>query len=195
VCAAEAYRIHLAYFFDPLLAVHTSQIEPLPHQLTAVYDKMLKRQPLRLLLVDDPGAGKTTMAGLLIKELMVRDDVQRCLICAPGALTDQWQDERWNKFHLRSEILTRDKLEASYSGNPFQDEDRLIIRNAIGDCCGATRTQSTTGAPAFSPSQKSTVLVSLSAWAIRKILAQVAHTTVGARHFWSCETSSTCPTV
>jgi SNF2 family DNA or RNA helicase len=125
---SEAYRIHLAHLFDPRLAVHTSLIEPLPHQITAVYGEMLSRQPLRFLLADDPGAGKTIMAGLLIKELIVRGDVRRCLICAPGSLTEQWQDELWNKFKIRFEILTRDKVEASYSGNPFHDDDLLIVR-------------------------------------------------------------------
>src|SRR4051794_33528638 len=79
---SEAYRIRLAYLFDPYLAIHTSQIEPLPHQITAVYGEMLPRQPLRFLLADDPGAGKTIMAGLLIKELMIRGDVERCLVVA-----------------------------------------------------------------------------------------------------------------
>lgn len=125
---SEAYRIHLAHLFDPRLAVHTSLIQPLPHQITAVYGEMLPRQPLRFLLADDPGAGKTIMAGLLIKELMVRGDVQRCLICAPGSLTEQWQDELWQKFQLRFEILSRERIETSHSGNPFLDEDRLIIR-------------------------------------------------------------------
>ena len=74
---SEAYRIRLAHLFDPYLAIHTSQIEPLPHQITAVYGDMLPPQPLRFLLADDPGAGKTIMAGLLIKELMVRGDVER----------------------------------------------------------------------------------------------------------------------
>src|SRR5213594_5212668 len=74
---SEAQRIHLAHLFDPVLAVHTSVVEPLPHQITAVYEAMLPRQPLRFLLADDPGAGKTIMAGLLIKELMARGDVQR----------------------------------------------------------------------------------------------------------------------
>src|SRR5947209_10601821 len=69
--ASEAYRIRLAYLFDPLIAVHTSLIEPLPHQITAVYETMLGKQPLRYLLADDPGAGKTIMAGLLLKELMI----------------------------------------------------------------------------------------------------------------------------
>ena len=74
---SEAYRIRLAHLFDPYLAVHTSDIEPLPHQITAVYGEMLKRQPLRFLLADDPGAGKTIMTGLLIKELIIRGDVKR----------------------------------------------------------------------------------------------------------------------
>src|SRR6202795_4874822 len=69
---AEAHRIRLAYLFDPVLAVHTSLVDPLPHQITAVYEAMLQRQPLRFLLADDPGAGKTIMAGLLIKELIAR---------------------------------------------------------------------------------------------------------------------------
>jgi hypothetical protein len=81
--ASEAYRIRLAYLFDPYLAVSASQIEALPHQITAVYGEMLPRQPLRFLLADDPGAGKTIMAGLLIKELLIRGDLERCLIVAP----------------------------------------------------------------------------------------------------------------
>jgi SNF2 family DNA or RNA helicase len=72
---SEAHRIRLAYLFDPLLAVHTSLVEPLPHQITAVYGEMLSRQPLRYLLADDPGAGKTIMTGLLIKELIARGDL------------------------------------------------------------------------------------------------------------------------
>ena len=125
---SEAYRIHLAYLFDPMLAVHTSMIEPLPHQITAVYDEMLTRQPLRFLLADDPGAGKTIMAGLLIRELVVRGDVRRCLICAPGSLTEQWQDELWTKFQLDFVILSRDSLENSRTGNPFEEHDFVIVR-------------------------------------------------------------------
>ena len=78
--ASEAYRIHLAHIFDPYLAVHTSSVEPLPHQISAVYQEMLPRLPLRFVLADDPGAGKTIMTGLLIKELMARGDLKRCLI-------------------------------------------------------------------------------------------------------------------
>ncbi|NDJ85571.1 MAG: DEAD/DEAH box helicase, partial [Chloroflexi bacterium] len=125
---SEAYRIHLAYLFDPMLAVHTSLIEPLPHQITAVYDEMLTRQPLRFLLADDPGAGKTIMAGLLIRELIVRGDVRRCLVCAPGSLTEQWQDEMWTKFQLDFTIMTREIVETSRSGNPFAENDLIIVR-------------------------------------------------------------------
>ncbi len=126
--AAEAFRIRLAHLFDPVLAVHTSLVEPLPHQITAVYAEMLSRQPLRYLLADDPGSGKTIMAGLLIRELIVRGDVRRCLICVPGNLVDQWQDELWNKFHLRFDTLTRESMEAAVTGNPFQEKDQIIIR-------------------------------------------------------------------
>lgn len=126
--AAEAYRIRLAHLFDPVLAVHTSLIEPLPHQITGVYGDMLQRQPLRFLLADDPGAGKTIMAGLLLKELMVRGDVRRCVICVPGNLAAQWQDELWFKFQLRFDILTRETVETSLSGNPFVEKDWLIMR-------------------------------------------------------------------
>ncbi|GEM82442.1 helicase-related protein [Meiothermus hypogaeus] len=125
---AEAHRIRLAHLFDPLLAVHTSLVEPLPHQITAVYEAMLPRQPLRFLLADDPGAGKTIMAGLLIKELMARGDLQRCLIICPGSLVEQWQDELARRFHLAFEILTNDKLEAARTGNWFLENDLVIAR-------------------------------------------------------------------
>jgi superfamily II DNA or RNA helicase len=89
---------------------------------------MLPRQPLRFLLADDPGAGKTVMAGLLIKELLIRGDLERCLIIAPGSLVDQWQDELSEKFDLGFDILTRDQIEGSRSGNPFTEHDRMIMR-------------------------------------------------------------------
>lgn len=125
---SEARRIHLAYLFDPLLAVHTSLVEPLPHQITAVYETMLPRQPLRFLLADDPGAGKTIMAGLLIKELLVRGDLRRCLICVPGNLVEQWQDELADRFHLSFEILTRERIETARTGNPFAEINLVICR-------------------------------------------------------------------
>ncbi|MBX4863815.1 DUF3883 domain-containing protein [Rhizobium bangladeshense] len=124
----EANRIKLAHYFDPYLAIHTSLVDPLPHQISAVYGEMLPRQPLRFLLADDPGAGKTIMAGLLIKELIARSDLERCLIVAPGSLVEQWQDELGEKFNLEFDILTRDMIETSRSGNPFNDHNRLIVR-------------------------------------------------------------------
>ena len=126
--ASEAYRIGLAHLFDPYLAVTASQIEALPHQITAVYGEMLPRQPLRFLLADDPGAGKTIMAGLLIKELIIRGDLERCLIVAPGSLVEQWQEELKDKFDLDFDILSRDQIETSRSGNPFLEKSRLIAR-------------------------------------------------------------------
>jgi len=125
---AEAQRIHLAHLFDPVLAVHTSVVEPLPHQITAVYEAMLPRQPLRFLLADDPGAGKTIMAGLLMKELIARGDLQRCLVVCPGSLAEQWQDELDKRFRLPFEILTNDKLEAARTGNWFVENDLVIAR-------------------------------------------------------------------
>jgi superfamily II DNA or RNA helicase len=125
---AEAHRIRLAHIFDPVLAVHTSLVDPLPHQITAVYEAMLPRQPLRFLLADDPGAGKTIMAGLLIKELIARGDLKRCLIVCPGSLAEQWQDELGRRFHLPFEILTNDKFEAARTGNWFLENDLAIAR-------------------------------------------------------------------
>ena len=125
---SEAHRIHLAHLFDPVLAVHTSLVDPLPHQITAVYEAMLPRQPLRFLLADDPGAGKTIMAGLFIKELIARGDLQRCLIVCPGSLAEQWQDELYRRFSLPFEILTNDKLEAARTGNWFLEANLIIAR-------------------------------------------------------------------
>ena len=117
---AEARRIRLAYLFDERLAVHLSVIEPLPHQIMAVYGDMLPRQPLRFCLADDPGAGKTIMAGLYIKELMLRGDLQRCLIVAPGGLVTQWQDELAEKFSLDFSILTRELIEGVAQRRPVR---------------------------------------------------------------------------
>src|SRR5262244_1845473 len=125
---SEAHRIRLAHLFDPVLAVHTSLIEPLPHQITAVYEAMLPRQPLRFLLADDPGAGKTIMAGLLIKELIVRGDLKRCIVVCPGSLAEQWQDELYRKFDLPFDILTNEGLEAARTGNWFLEHDLVIAR-------------------------------------------------------------------
>lgn len=126
--ASEAYRINLAHLFDPYLAVHTSSVTPLPHQISAVYQDMLPKLPLRFVLADDPGAGKTIMTGLFIKELIARGDLKRCLIVSPGSLAEQWQDELYSKFHLRFEILTNDRMESAVSGNIFTEADCCICR-------------------------------------------------------------------
>ena len=125
---SEAYRIRLAHLFDPRLAVHTSSVDPLPHQIIAVYEEMLPRQPLRYLLADDPGAGKTIMTGLYLKELLVRGDLKRCLIVSPGSLVEQWREELYQRFQLPFEILTREKIDSARTGNPFEEQDLLIGR-------------------------------------------------------------------
>src|ERR1700691_6713143 len=125
---SEAQRINLAHLFDPILAIHTSMVDALPHQITAVYGEMLPRQPLRFLLADDPGAGKTIMAGLLIKELLIRGDLHRCLIVCPGNLAEQWQDELYQRFSLPFEILKNDKLESARTGTWFYENHLAICR-------------------------------------------------------------------
>lgn len=126
--ASEAYRISLAHLFDPYLAVHTSSVEPLPHQISAVYQEMLPRLPLRYVLADDPGAGKTIMTGLFIKEMIARGSLRRCMIVAPGSLVEQWQDEMLQKFRLHFEILTNDRIESAATGNIFNEADLCICR-------------------------------------------------------------------
>ncbi len=124
----EAKRIDLAFLFDPMMAVHTSNVEPLPHQITAVYESMLPKQPLRFVLADDPGAGKTIMAGLYIRELVMRADARRILIVAPGSLVEQWRDELFEKFGLEFKVYSSELDTIAPSGNPFEDFDQLVVR-------------------------------------------------------------------
>lgn len=126
--AVEALRIDMAHLFDPMMAVHTADVEPLPHQIAAVYEEMLPRQPLRFLLADDPGAGKTIMAGLLIRELMLRGDLQRCLVVAPGSLVEQWQTEMAEKFGIPFALLSHSLVDETQTGNPFLEKGMLIAR-------------------------------------------------------------------
>ena len=126
--AVEAKRIDLAFLFDPMMAVHTSNVEALPHQITAVYESMLPRQPLRFVLADDPGAGKTIMAGLYIRELIMRADSRRILVVAPGSLVEQWRDELFEKFGLQFNVFSAALEAATSTGNPFEDRDHLIVR-------------------------------------------------------------------
>jgi hypothetical protein len=123
--AVEAKRIDLAFLFDPVMAVHTSSVQPLPHQIAAVYESMLPRQPLRYVLADDPGAGKTIMAGLYIRELLMRADARRVLIISPGSLTEQWRDELYEKFGLEFQVFSKESLAAHPNGNPFESLQQL----------------------------------------------------------------------
>ena len=122
----EAMRLALAYEYDPYFALSIARVDPLPHQLEAVYDYFLKLPRIRFLLADDPGAGKTIMAGLLLKELKIRGLVKRTLIIAPASLTFQWQREMKDKFREDFEIVRSDVLRANYGSNPWQDKNQVI---------------------------------------------------------------------
>ena len=126
--ACEAKRIDFAFLFDPMMAVHTSNVEPLPHQITAVYESLLPRQPLRFVLADDPGAGKTIMAGLYIQELVMRADARRILIVAPGSLVEQWRDELFEKFGLEFSVYSPLLEQTTPNANPFESHRQLIVR-------------------------------------------------------------------
>ncbi|AKK06862.1 helicase family protein [Corynebacterium mustelae] len=125
--AAEALRIKYAALYDPIAAVNSSNVDPLPHQIRAVYEELLPRVPLRFLLADDPGAGKTIMAGLYIKELILRSDCERAIIVAPGGLVEQWRDELAQKFDVRFEIFNPQFAQEQMS-NPFVDQPFVIAR-------------------------------------------------------------------
>jgi superfamily II DNA or RNA helicase len=116
----EAERIRLAYAHDPHFAVSLSGVEPLPHQLEAVYERLLPQARLRFLLADDPGAGKTIMAGLLIKELKMRGGVERVLVLCPAPLTIQWQDEMRTKFDEVFEIIRAELAKDQLAGNVWE---------------------------------------------------------------------------
>ncbi|MGB9757941.1 MAG: helicase-related protein [Candidatus Bipolaricaulaceae bacterium] len=122
----EAHRIRLAYQFDPLHALHISMIDPLPHQIDAVYFHMLPKARLRFLLADDPGAGKTIMAGLLLKELKHRGAVERVLIVVPGHLRDQWIRELKEKFGETFLVVDRHTLNSTYGRNPWREGLQFI---------------------------------------------------------------------
>lgn len=122
----EALQLGLAYEYDPFFALSVARIDPLPHQLEAVYEHFLKVPRIRFLLADDPGAGKTVMAGLLIKELKIRGLVKRTLIVTPANLTFQWQREMKDKFREDFEVLRGDVLRANYGANPWQEKDQVV---------------------------------------------------------------------
>lgn len=126
--AAEALRIKYAALYDPMVAVNSSDVEPLPHQIRAVYEELLPRIPLRFLLADDPGAGKTIMAGLYLKELMLRSDCERAIVVAPGGLVEQWREELSQKFGLSFEVFNRQMLADAQGRNVFAEHQFLIAR-------------------------------------------------------------------
>ncbi len=122
----EAHRLALAHEYDPYFSLSIARVDPLPHQLEAVYDYFLKLPRIRFLLADDPGAGKTVMAGLLLKELKARGLVRRTLVVAPANLTFQWQRELRDKFREPFEVIRGETLRTNYGQNPWQDRDQLI---------------------------------------------------------------------
>ncbi|MCS7241037.1 MAG: DEAD/DEAH box helicase, partial [Candidatus Bipolaricaulota bacterium] len=122
----EARRIRLAYQFDPLLAVNVSQIDPLPHQVEAVYHHVLRNHRIRFLLADDPGAGKTIMAGLLLKELKYRGLVRRALVVVPGHLRDQWLREMKERFDEPFTVIDRAAVEGAWGRNVWLEHDQVI---------------------------------------------------------------------
>ena len=122
----EAMRLALAYEYDPFFTLSIARVDPLPHQLEAVYDYFLKIPRIRFLLADDPGAGKTIMAGLLIKELKIRGLVKRTLIVTPANLSFQWQREMKDKFRENFEVIRSDVLRANYGSNPWQDKNLVV---------------------------------------------------------------------
>src|SRR5437762_4552885 len=122
----EAIRLGLAYEYDPYFSLSIARVDPLPHQLEAVYDYFLTLPRMRFLLADDPGAGKTIMAGLLIKELKVRGLIKRTLIITPASLSFQWQREMKDKFRENFEIIRSDVLRANYGSNPWQEKNQVI---------------------------------------------------------------------
>lgn len=122
----QAYALGIAYEFDPYFGLSISRVDPLPHQLEAVYDYLLKLPRVRFLLADDAGAGKTVMAGLLIRELKLRGLVERVLVVCPANLTFQWQRELKEKFDEKFEVLKGGDLREQYGINQWLERSRVI---------------------------------------------------------------------
>jgi len=124
--ALEARRYRFASMYDPLLAMNISKVDPLPHQIEAVYGYVLQLPRIRFLIADDPGAGKTIMAGLIIKELKLRNLVRRILIVCPGHIKDQWRRELADRFEERFIVIDRGLLDAFYGENAWLRENQII---------------------------------------------------------------------
>ena len=125
----EALRLGLAYEYDPYFSLSIARVDPLPHQLEAVYDYFLKLPRIRFLLADDPGRGQDDHGGLLLKELKIRGLVKRTLIVTPANLTFQWQRELKDKFRENFEVIRGDVLRANYGQNPWQEQIRSSRRS------------------------------------------------------------------
>ncbi len=124
--ALETKRYRFASLYDPLLAMNASKVDPLPHQIEAVYGRVLKLPRIRFLIGDDPGAGKTIMAGLIIKELKIRKLAKRVLIVVPGHLKDQWRRELKDRFEENFVTIDRGLMDAHYAENVWERENQII---------------------------------------------------------------------
>jgi len=122
----QAYSLGIAYEFDPYFGLSISRVDPLPHQLEAVYDYLLKLARVRFLLADDAGAGKTIMAGLLIRELKLRGLAERILIVCPANLTFQWQREIKEKFDEKFEVLKGGDIRDQFGINQWMEKKHVI---------------------------------------------------------------------
>jgi hypothetical protein len=122
----QAYTLGIAYEFDPYFGLSISRVDPLPHQLEAVYDSLLKVARVRFLLADDAGAGKTIMAGLLIRELKLRGLAERILIVCPANLMFQWQRELKEKFDEKFIVLKGDDIRDQFGINQWMEQKQIL---------------------------------------------------------------------
>src|SRR5229473_7135951 len=122
----QAYALGVAYEFDPFFGLSISRVDPLPHQLEAVYEHLLKPARVRFLLADDAGAGKTIMAGLLVRELKLRGLIERILVVCPANLAFQWQRELKEKFDEKFEVVKGGDLREQYGINQFLERSQVI---------------------------------------------------------------------
>jgi len=122
----QAYSLGISYEYDPYFGLSISRVDPLPHQLEAVYDYFLKTARVRFLLADDAGAGKTIMAGLLIRELELRGLAERILIVCPANLAFQWQRELKEKFDGKFTVLKGREIRDQFGLNQWLEQKRVI---------------------------------------------------------------------
>ena len=124
--ALQAYTLGIAHEFDPYFGLSISRVDPLPHQLEAVYEYFMKLPSVRFLLADDAGAGKTIMARLLIRELKLRGLVERMLIVCPANLTFQWQREMLEKFDQQFVVMRGSDIHNQFGMNQWLERPQII---------------------------------------------------------------------